>query len=1084
MRELGQKMLNDEDLPPGVDESEPIAPLNGSMYWIMGTITCIVAVCVGVIFALLTSREDTFRDKIKDFCLASSILAEDDLFFKFGRSKMSFSPITIVDVTGHSISDRSQHCVVATDSDVYITRFTNNLSDVYTTQFTNNLSAILDVQPTDGRRKILLEGDVGAGKSTLVRKLCHDYTTGEFGKEYEIVLKIELGRGPISSLKDLVATTIGREDLIEDIVSFINKHNGKGVLFLFDAFDEYPAEYCKKSVVMDIFRGRVAPKSSYLVTSRPSAAPSLLPYVDQHDFLCGYTKTQVHGYIHSYFHNSDVTHRGNELIQTLSNNVRLSRMCSSPLILLIICHIANTADKELMTHLAEGDVTFTEIFNKSLLAVANRYADKDEKQQPSFLYPDDYISHSSFKQLTKLALFGIVNGMRFFSTADRKLAEKLNLGCDLTDLKHMGLLNNITASGEVGGTVVVYHFVHYSFQELFAAYELAALSPAAQLHFWKAHLVMDHDKLRLYSVVEKGYEMVFLFFAGLTQLTTSSIQQLLLVQKYVQPNMGLRISLDNPLIEMCTVLHESQNIALVQSILSDFGSELETEKSMYYYKRHHRTTSWCLAYHPSLTGLKFSEWTVSEVSGFLRDFDTDHTFSNVISLDWYISGGNINATELNSICQFFQSHPLDSVKLNTQELTESDADEFLFQFITSSKTSIASVDIHGSHNTRLDPLVPLLKKCPVLRSVTLRSVSVSLQQLKDMLSISSITKLDICGIEVKSDLPQNETVLDITTAIGKLKSLSDVICINTFEHTGEFERSLLMSLGDLPKLQNIRLSIPDFLGDKVLSSVARSLQNGTITALSLSGLHLSSDPLYEQFFSSLQHSPLSELSLQFSVTEDTESGNESIFRAFHNGLQNCPSLKSLTLGGDWPTQVTTHVLSSLSLCSHLDQLKLTRCSLDYNLIKTLGLFVGSTNIRSVKLIFVGGLNAKGLATFLVESIANPVLEEVSISCNGMHIEDGQDTTSKEDVVLNKLQEAVGQSSTLKSINIRCSHFPWTEVAAAILEGTTGSSSIKVVDFIVHPLPGNAEEVKALVKGSTVVMVADRGERMHHTSINN
>jgi hypothetical protein len=164
--------------------------------------------------------------------------------------------------------------------------------------------------------------------------------------------------------------------------------------------------------------------------------------------------------------------------------------------------------------------------------------------------------------------------------------------------------------------------------------------------------------------------------------------------------MGLRISLNNPLIEMCTVLHESQNIALVQSILSDLGSELETEKSMYYNKRHHRTTSWCLAYHPSLTGLKFSEWTVSEVLGFLRDFDANHTFSNVRSLDWGISSSNINTTEVNSICQFFQSHPLDSVQLNTQALTGSDADEFLFQFITSSKSSIASVGIHGSQNTR------------------------------------------------------------------------------------------------------------------------------------------------------------------------------------------------------------------------------------------------------------------------------------------------------------------------------------------------------------------------------------------------
>ena len=76
------------------------------------------------------------------------------------------------------------------------------------------------------------------------------------------------------------------------------------------------------------------------------------------------------------------------------------------------------------------------------------------------------------------------------------------------------------------------------------------------------------------------------------------------------------------------------------------------------------------------------------------------------------------------------------------------------------------------------------------------------------------------------------------------------------------QHSIFMSCSDT------FFTVVHFTGDKVLSSVARSLQNGAINALSLSGLHLSSDPSYEQFFSSLQHSPISELSLQFSVTED------------------------------------------------------------------------------------------------------------------------------------------------------------------------------------------------------------------------
>ena len=54
---------------------------------------------------------------------------------------------------------------------------------------------------------------------------------------------------------------------------------------------------------------------------------------------------------------------------------------------------------------------------------------------------------------------------------------------------------------------------------------------------------------------------------------------------------------------------------------------------------------------------------------------------------------------------------------------------------------------------------------------------------------------------------------------------------------------------------------------ELLLPIVRSLQNGNICVLHISGLMLSSDPVYEAFFSSFWHSPISELSLEFGVTE-------------------------------------------------------------------------------------------------------------------------------------------------------------------------------------------------------------------------
>ena len=56
-------------------------------------------------------------------------------------------------------------------------------------------------------------------------------------------------------------------------------------------------------------------------------------------------------------------------------------------------------------------------------------------------------------------------------------------------------------------------------------------------------------------------------------------------------------------------------------------------------------------------------------------------------------------------------------------------------------------------------------------------------------------------------------------------------------------------------------------GEEVLLPIVRSLQNGKIRVLHISGLMLSSDTVYEAFFSSFWHSPISELSLEFGVTE-------------------------------------------------------------------------------------------------------------------------------------------------------------------------------------------------------------------------
>ena len=91
-----------------------------------------------------------------------------------------------------------------------------------------------------GSKCILLQGNPGSGKTTTLRKICHDFAKGGPPPEIKMVIRVILGdmeKG--SEMKDLLTTCIDEthQDLIKDIGSYAEEVNGEGVLFLLDGFD-------------------------------------------------------------------------------------------------------------------------------------------------------------------------------------------------------------------------------------------------------------------------------------------------------------------------------------------------------------------------------------------------------------------------------------------------------------------------------------------------------------------------------------------------------------------------------------------------------------------------------------------------------------------------------------------------------------------------------------------------------------------------------------------------------------------------------------------------------------------------------
>ena len=161
--------------------------------------------------------------------------------------------------------------------------------------------------PGSSRQRVLIEGVAGSGKSTLAQRISQDWSDGRFAHEYEVVIQVILRSLPKDqklSLKDLVFTSVGDADIIQEVAASITAHRGQKVLFIFDGFDELSEEMRENSLVRDIIKGHILPQSSFVVTTRPTSAKSLYQIVDRRVEISGFGEEEVKDYITKYFASS------------------------------------------------------------------------------------------------------------------------------------------------------------------------------------------------------------------------------------------------------------------------------------------------------------------------------------------------------------------------------------------------------------------------------------------------------------------------------------------------------------------------------------------------------------------------------------------------------------------------------------------------------------------------------------------------------------------------------------------------------------------------------------------------------------
>ena len=481
------------------------------------------------------------------------------------------------------------------------------------------------------RKRVLIEGVPGSGKSTLVQRMCHDWSVGRFAQEYKVVIQVTLRNLPKDqklTLEDLIFTSVGDADIVQEVTKFIIKHHGQEVLFIFDGFDELPEELREKSPVRDIVAGHLAPQSSFIVTTRPISAESLYHKVDRRVEISGFGDEEVEKFVTEYYASSNPS-TGEKLLLTLSLHPHIKNLCYVPLLLLLICYVTSLSGDT-----PELLLTQHQLFVYLIVNTINHNLKRAGWKERVSSLQDVMQLCPSFNRLTELALEGIEKDTIIFSDLDFEV-----------DGAFLGLFNCIEAQNRFGIISRTWHFLHLTLQEFMAAIAVTKKAPDEQVTFWKQHLILKYNKRGIFDLADDRNRSMFLFYCGLSGLSTPGMQAMLLdrLRTVVEPSIGLY----TPLPELCNIVAESGNEQLARSIVSTCGPTVEISGNCL----KDAGVTWCMTQHCKQvegTGIRIEgDVYSSTIASFFSQMGDVSKLTKVELLNCQVDDGKLLQGQLN-----------------------------------------------------------------------------------------------------------------------------------------------------------------------------------------------------------------------------------------------------------------------------------------------------------------------------------------------------------------------------------------------------------------------------------------------------
>ncbi|XP_071500451.1 uncharacterized protein [Diadema antillarum] len=233
--------------------------------------------------------------------------------------------------------------------------------------------------------RLLIQGEGGAGKSTLCAKIAWDWCRGRILQDLDMVLLIPLRDvKDAKSIGDIVRTYLSDENItkanqIDDYISA----NQSRVLIIFDGFDEFDEKLSDEnsSEFIRVLRTKKYMSCKVIVTTRPWRTSEFMldkSLAEAYTYLNveGFSEENLSAYITKYFQITEKDNLAKDLITFMKeNDVIRSNMAPFPIYCAMLCLMWNDVSKEKRKEMQTMH-TFSKIFGEMISFLKDHFASK------------------------------------------------------------------------------------------------------------------------------------------------------------------------------------------------------------------------------------------------------------------------------------------------------------------------------------------------------------------------------------------------------------------------------------------------------------------------------------------------------------------------------------------------------------------------------------------------------------------------------------------------------------------------------------------------------------------------------------